>query len=226
MVDNLPVIKANQELVGKKPTSPTLLGRGLVRIQRRLFITQTEDLAWKALEQEVSLCQACSLCETRNKTVLGIGNKHADFLLIGEAPGLNDDLQGEPFVGLAGKLLNEMLQSIGLHREQVYMTNMLKCRPPNNREPQSDEVDSCRDYLQRQIVLIKPKIIFTLGRTAAQSLLKTQRPVSYLRGIRHEIDGIPLIVFHHPAYLLRLQTEKANAWEDLQFALSVYQILK
>ncbi|OAI19903.1 uracil-DNA glycosylase [Methylomonas koyamae] len=186
----------------------------------------TDDHAWKDLQHQVAICRACSLCETRTQTVFGVGNKHADWLLIGEAPGRDEDLQGEPFVGRAGQLLNEMIRAIGLRREQVYIANMLKCRPPNNRDPQAGEVDACHGFLKRQIELIQPKLILAVGRIAAQNLLKTQQPLSRLRGIRHELEGVPLTVVHHPAYLLRSLPEKAKAWEDLQFALSVYQSLQ
>jgi DNA polymerase len=179
--------------------------------------------AWTDLQHQVSQCQACDLCKTRTQTVFGVGNHHATWLLIGEAPGQNEDLQGEPFVGKAGQLLNEMLRAIGLEREQVYIANMLKCRPPNNRDPQADEVASCNGFLQQQIALLQPKIILAVGRIAAQNLLKTQQPLSRLRGTQHQLDGIPLVVVHHPAYLLRSLTEKAKAWEDLQFAWSIYQ---
>lgn len=185
-----------------------------------------DDHAWKELQHEVAICRACSLCETRTQTVFGVGNKHADWLLIGEAPGRDEDLQGEPFVGRAGQLLNEMIRAIGLRREQVYIANMLKCRPPNNRDPQADEVEACHGFLKRQIELIRPKLIVAVGRIAAQNLLKTQQPLSRLRGMRHELEGIPLTVVHHPAYLLRSPTEKAKAWEDLQFALAVSQSLQ
>ncbi len=185
--------------------------------------SHSDDHAWKDLQHQVAICRACALCETRTQTVFGVGNKHADWLLIGEAPGRDEDLQGEPFVGRAGQLLNEMIRAIGLRREQVYIANMLKCRPPNNRDPQAGEVDACHNFLKRQIELIQPKLILAVGRIAAQNLLKTQQPLSRLRGIRHELEGIPLTVVHHPAYLLRSLPEKAKAWEDLQFALSVYQ---
>lgn len=185
-----------------------------------------DDQAWKDLQNQVAICRACGLCETRTQTVFGVGNKHASWMLIGEAPGQNEDLQGEPFVGRAGQLLTEMLRAIGLRREEVYIANMLKCRPPNNRDPQADEVAACHDFLRRQIALLQPKIILAVGRIAAQNLLKTQQPLAKLRGIRHQLDNIPLIVIPHPAYLLRSLPEKAKAWEDLQFALSVYKELE
>jgi len=188
--------------------------------------SHANEQTWKDLQHQVSLCRACSLCETRTQTVFGVGNKQATWMLIGEAPGQNEDLQGEPFVGKAGQLLTEMLRAIGLKREEVYIANMLKCRPPNNRDPESEEVAACNRFLQRQIELLQPKIILAVGRIAAQNLLKTQQPLAKLRGVRHQLDGIPLIVIHHPAYLLRSLLEKAKAWSDLQFALSVYKNLE
>jgi DNA polymerase len=184
------------------------------------------DPIWKDLQHEVSLCRACSLCETRTQTVFGVGNRQASWMLIGEAPGQNEDLQGEPFVGKAGQLLTEMLRAINLKRDEVYIANMLKCRPPNNRDPQAEEIAACNHFLQQQIDLIKPKIILAVGRIAAQNLLNTQRPLAQLRGIEHQLGNVPLIVIHHPAYLLRSLLEKAKAWSDLQFALRVYQKLK
>ncbi len=189
-------------------------------------IIHANDQVWKDLQNQVAICRACGLCETRTQTVFGVGNKHASWMLIGEAPGQNEDLQGEPFVGRAGQLLTEMLRAIGLEREEVYIANILKCRPPNNRDPQADEVAACHDFLQRQIALVKPKIILAVGRIAAQNLLKTQQPLAKLRGVRHQLENIPLIVIPHPAYLLRSLPEKAKAWEDLQFALSVYKELE
>jgi uracil-DNA glycosylase len=158
--------------------------------------------------------------------VFGVGNKHASWMLIGEAPGRDEDLQGEPFVGRAGQLLNEMIRAIGLQREQVYIANMLKCRPPNNRDPQAGEVEACHEFLTRQIGLIQPKIILAVGRIAAQNLLNTTQPLAKLRGHQHSLENTPLVVVHHPAYLLRSLSEKAKAWEDLQFAWSVYQSLE
>lgn len=184
------------------------------------------DNAWNELQQEVSRCRACGLCETRTQTVFGVGSRHARWMLIGEAPGQNEDLQGEPFVGKAGQLLNEMLRAIGLAREEVFIANVLKCRPPANRDPQTEEVAACHDFLHRQIALLQPKIILAVGRIAAQNLLDTQQPLAKLRGRRHSLENIPLVVVHHPAYLLRALTEKAKAWDDLQFALSVYQSLQ
>ncbi|MCQ8119747.1 uracil-DNA glycosylase [Methylomonas rosea] len=199
---------------------------GLPQHSGSLQSSHASDQIWKDLQHEVSLCQACSLCKTRTQTVFGVGNKQASWMLIGEAPGQNEDLQGEPFVGKAGQLLTEMLRAIGLKREEVYIANMLKCRPPNNRDPQAEEVAACNHFLQQQIELIQPKIILAVGRIAAQNLLATQQPLAKLRGVRHQLQDIPLIVIHHPAYLLRSLLEKAKAWSDLQFALSVYQKLE
>ena len=183
------------------------------------------DAAWQTLQHQVHACQACSLSDTRTQTVFGVGKHQAEWLLIGEAPGQNEDLQGEPFVGKAGQLLNEMLRAIGLGRQDVYIANMLKCRPPENRDPLISEIKACDHFLQSQINLIKPRIILAVGRVAAQNLLMTQEPLSRLRGKQHQLNGIPLVVVHHPAYLLRTLSEKAKAWEDLQFAIRVYQSL-
>ncbi|AEF99336.1 uracil-DNA glycosylase [Methylomonas methanica] len=184
------------------------------------------EQAWIKLQQQVAECRACGLCETRTQTVFGVGSHHASWMLIGEAPGQNEDLQGEPFVGKAGQLLNEMLRAIGLAREEVFIANVLKCRPPANRDPQAAEVAACHDFLRQQIALMQPKIILAVGRIAAQNLLNTQQPLAKLRGRLHSLENIPLVVVHHPAYLLRALTEKAKAWDDLQFALSVYQSLQ
>lgn len=171
------------------------------------------------LENEVTECQKYSLCKTRTQTVFGSGNINADWMLIGEAPGQNEDLEGKPFVGPAGKLLTEMIRAIGLERDAVYIANILKCRPPNNRDPKNEEVETCNDYLQRQITLVKPKIILAVGRIAAQTLLKTNESLAKLRGKIHQLNGIPLVVVYHPAYLLRSLLEKRKAWQDLQLAM-------
>ncbi|QCX48469.1 uracil-DNA glycosylase [Ralstonia pseudosolanacearum] len=178
---------------------------------------------WAQLEAAVSGCTACKLCERRTQTVFGVGDCQADWMLIGEAPGEQEDRQGEPFVGQAGKLLDSMLRAIGLSRETgVFIANVLKCRPPGNRDPEPDEVAMCDPYLKRQIALIKPRVIIVLGRFAAQSLLQTQTPVGKLRGKVHEVDGVPVVVTYHPAYLLRTLTDKARAWEDLCLARKIY----
>ena len=173
---------------------------------------------WGELEQEVRTCTRCALHETRTQTVFGVGNRNASWLFIGEAPGEQEDLQGEPFVGRAGQLLNEMIKALGLTREDVYIANVLKCRPPQNRDPSPAEAASCESYLQSQVALIKPDIIMAVGRIAAQNLLKSSTPIGKLRGQVHDYQGIPLVVTYHPAYLLRSQTEKRRAWEDLKLA--------
>jgi uracil-DNA glycosylase family 4 len=177
----------------------------------------TDD--WDELQTGVAGCTKCALCTTRTQTVFGSGNRQADWMLVGEAPGQHEDEQGLPFVGNAGLLLTEMLRAIGLVREEVFITNILKCRPPNNRDPLAGEVESCNDYLQRQQKLIQPKIILAIGRIAAQTLLKTNEPMSRLRGKVHTFNNTPVVVVYHPAYLLRSLPEKRKAWQDLQLAM-------
>lgn len=174
---------------------------------------------WSDLQAEVAACRQCGLCETRTQTVFGSGNQQAEWMLIGEAPGQNEDLQGLPFVGKAGQLLTEMLRSIGLNREDVYIANMLKCRPPNNRDPKPDELAQCRPYLERQLALLQPKIILAVGRIAAQALLNTDQPIGKLRGRVHTLGATPVVVVYHPAYLLRSLLEKRKAWQDLLLAM-------
>jgi DNA polymerase len=181
--------------------------------------------SWERLHTEVSSCQLCSLCTTRNQTVFGEGNVNADWMFVGEAPGEHEDEQGFPFVGEAGQLLNEMLRAMRLTREEIFLTNILKCRPPSNRDPHVDEIKHCRDYLQRQITLIQPKIIIAVGRIAAQTLLETHEKIGKLRGEVHFFQDTPLIAIYHPSYLLRSLTEKRKAWQDLQFALQTFKSL-
>jgi DNA polymerase len=186
-------------------------------------LASTTIESWDLLQAEVAACRKCALCETRTQTVFGSGNKQADWLLIGEAPGQSEDQQGQPFVGSAGQLLTEMLRAIGLARGDVFIANILKCRPPGNRDPKDDEIAACHDYLQRQRALIKPKIILAIGRIAAQTLLKTDEPIARLRGKVHTLDGTPVVVVYHPAYLLRSLIDKRKAWMDLQLALNTYK---
>ena len=180
---------------------------------------------WDSLAQQVATCTRCELHQGRTQTVFGVGNRAADWLVIGEAPGAEEDKRGEPFVGRAGQLLNSMLGALGLAREQVYIANILKCRPPSNRDPKSEEVLCCEPSLQAQIALINPKIILAVGRIAAQNLLKVLTPIGKLRGQRHQFGprATPLVVTYHPAYLLRSPTEKRRAWEDLLFAAQIYR---
>ncbi|MEN6628418.1 MAG: uracil-DNA glycosylase [Sulfuricella sp.] len=176
------------------------------------------------LEAVVANCTACGLHKTRTQTVFGVGDENADWLFVGEAPGADEDAQGEPFVGQAGKLLDNMLKSIGLQRNKnVYIANVLKCRPPGNRNPQPEEVAKCIPYLERQIALIRPKLIVALGKFAAQTLLGQEVTVASLRGKVHSYQGTPLIVTYHPAYLLRTLQDKAKAWEDLCLARETMQ---
>jgi uracil-DNA glycosylase len=183
-------------------------------------------LDWEALEARVAACTSCRLCEKRTQTVFGVGERAADWMLIGEGPGENEDKQGEPFVGQAGKLLDSMLHALMLARaDNVYIANVVKCRPPGNRNPEPDEVARCEPYLQRQVALVKPKLIVALGRVAAQSLLKTDASISSLRGRVHRYENVPVIVTYHPAYLLRSLHDKAKAWVDLCLAFDTYRQL-
>ncbi|MEO5702962.1 MAG: uracil-DNA glycosylase [Gammaproteobacteria bacterium] len=186
-------------------------------------IADIMTLDWPALEQAVNTCTRCRLSATRSNMVFGVGNRRADWMVIGEAPGAEEDRQGEPFVGRAGQLLNAMLKAIGLAREDVYIANILKSRPPQNRDPLPDEMAACAPFLMRQIQLIQPKIILAVGRIAAQNLLQTDTKIGLLRGKRYVYPGtdIPLVVTYHPAYLLRSPGEKRKAWEDLKFAVKV-----
>ena len=179
-------------------------------------VPENNDVIWQQLEQAVSSCTACELHSSRTQTVFGVGNKTADLLIIGEAPGRDEDLQGEPFVGRAGQLLNAMLAAIGFQREQVYIANILKCRPPNNRDPKPEEAGACNSWLQQQIDLVKPAVILALGRIAAHNLLKTDQSLGALRTKQHDYAGIPLIVSYHPAYLLRKPADKRKSWQDLK----------
>ncbi len=186
-------------------------------------IPQSADAEWEDLRRQVPACTRCGLHSGRTQTVFGVGNPRAQWLIIGEAPGAEEDKQGEPFVGRAGQLLNAMLAAIGLKREEVFIANILKCRPPNNRDPKPEEAAACAPFLQRQIALIQPRIILALGRIAAQNLLNTDTPIGKMRGQRYEYPNpkVPVVVTYHPAYLLRSPTEKRKAWEDLQVAVGV-----
>ncbi|MFN0300772.1 MAG: uracil-DNA glycosylase family protein [Burkholderiales bacterium] len=176
-------------------------------------------MQWPALKAAVAGCTACGLCKTRTNTVFGVGDEEADWMLVGEAPGAEEDARGEPFVGQAGRLLDNMLSAIDLARgKSVYIANVLKCRPPGNRNPEPGEVARCSPHLIRQIALIRPKLIVAMGRFAAQTLLASDASISSMRGRRYQYQGVPLIVTYHPAYLLRSLQDKSKAWEDLLFA--------
>jgi DNA polymerase len=176
-----------------------------------------EHLDLLQLRQQVAACTRCALHKGRTQTVFGVGSETARCMVIGEAPGAEEDRRGEPFVGRAGKLLDEMLRAIGLARGEVYIANVLKCRPPNNRDPSADEANQCRGYLERQIDLVNPRVVLAVGRIAAQQLLHTDTPIGQLRGTLHSLrDGrLPLVVTYHPAYLLRSPLQKRKAWDDL-----------
>ncbi len=187
---------------------------------------QVTNMNWHELKHEVMHCTACDLCHSRTHTVFGTGDENADWLYVGEGPGAKEDAIGEPFVGPAGKLLDNMLIALGLQRgHQVYIANVVKCRPPNNRNPETNETKQCEPYLARQIELIKPKIIIALGKVAAQNLLECNENISSMRGKLHRYAGIPLIVTYHPAYLLRSLQDKEKAWEDLCLAKATIQSL-
>ncbi|NML42773.1 uracil-DNA glycosylase [Ramlibacter sp. G-1-2-2] len=206
-----------------RPVAPPVVAAPVVaRAEGRLRIPGIEVMEWDALQQAVASCEACKLCEGRRNTVFGVGDQQADWLVVGEAPGENEDLQGEPFVGQAGKLLDNMLAALGLNRrERVYIANVLKCRPPGNRNPEPEEVAQCEPFLRRQVELLQPKIILAMGRFAVQTLLQTNEPIGRLRGRVHQYNGVPVVVTYHPAYLLRNLPDKAKAWADLCLAQAV-----
>ena len=187
--------------------------------------TLADTLDWDALQREVAGCRLCPLHEGRTQTVFGVGDVNADLMLIGEAPGAEEDRRGEPFVGRAGKLLDAMLRALGMTREQVFIANILKCRPPNNRDPRPEEVRACENYLVQQINTVKPRLILALGRVAAQNLLKTETPIGKMRGKRFQYGHppVPVVVTYHPAYLLRSPREKKKSWQDLQLAMTLYK---
>ena len=198
------------------------------------------DLDWTALRQAVADCRACGLCEKRRQTVFGVGHARAHWMVVGEAPGEQEDLRGEPFVGPAGRLLDQMLAALSLTRaeaapegapaltpdRQVYIANTLKCRPPGNRNPEPAELERCEPFLVRQIELVRPQVILAMGRFAVQALLRTDEPIGRLRGRVHRYQGVPLIVTYHPAYLLRNLLDKAKAWDDLCLAMDTMEALR
>ncbi len=191
--------------------------------------TGVEVMDWPALREAVVNCRACKLCQGRRQTVFGVGNLRAHWMVVGEAPGEQEDRQGEPFVGKSGQLLDNMLRAIGLTRaeaepaRQVYIANTIKCRPPGNRNPEPEELAQCEPFLIRQVELVQPKIIIAMGRFAVQSLLRSTEPIGRLRGRVHRYQGVPLIVTYHPAYLLRNLEDKARAWDDLCLAMQTLQ---
>lgn len=208
-----------------KPATPPIAAAPLTATA--LPSANAEQMAnadWETLERTVKDCRLCALRAGCTQTVFGIGNRQAEWLIVGEAPGAEEDKQGEPFVGRAGQLLNSMLRAMGFPRPQVFIANILKCRPPGNRDPKPEEADCCAPYLARQIELVNPRIILCVGRIAAQNLLSTDTPIGKLRGKVHRLGARqrPVVVTYHPAYLLRSPGEKRKAWEDLQLALRTY----
>ncbi|QBM30421.1 uracil-DNA glycosylase [Hydrogenophaga pseudoflava] len=206
------------------PAAPAVAPAAPPTAAERLRPAGVAQMDWPALQAAVAGCEACGLCKTRRNTVFGVGDTRTDWMIVGEAPGENEDLQGEPFVGAAGQLLDNMLRAVGRTRsgegtKGAYIANVLKCRPPANRNPQPQEVAQCEPYLARQVALVKPKIIVAMGRFAVQSLLRTEEPIGRLRGRVHRYEGVPVIVTYHPAYLLRTPADKAKAWEDLCLAM-------
>lgn len=178
-------------------------------------------LDWQALEPAVAACERCELHRGRTQTVFGVGNRRAEFMIVGEAPGAEEDRRGEPFVGRAGKLLDAMLAALGFDRSDVFIANVLKCRPPENRDPRPEEAAACAPWLDRQIALVQPRVLIAVGKHAAQRLLGTDSPMGRLRGRPHRYGNVPVVVTWHPAYLLRRPEAKADAWRDLVLALSL-----
>jgi DNA polymerase len=187
-------------------------------------------MPWPALREAVATCTACGLCRSRRQTVFGVGHPNAHWMIVGEAPGEQEDLKGEPFVGAAGHLLDNMLRALNLTRDeapperQVYIANTLKCRPPRNRNPEAEELARCEPFLVRQIELIRPRLILAMGRFAVQSLLRSSEPIGKLRGRVHRYQGVPLVVTYHPAYLLRNLADKSRAWDDLCLAAQTAEV--
>jgi DNA polymerase len=210
------------------PVVPAPAAAPVVAPAERQRPADVAAMDWATLQSTVAGCEACGLCKSRRNTVFGVGDRQADWMIVGEAPGENEDLQGEPFVGAAGQLLDNMLRAVGRGRtgegaQGAYIANVLKCRPPANRNPQPAEVAQCEPYLARQVALVRPKIIVAMGRFAVQSLLRTDEPIGRLRGRVHRYEGVPVIVTYHPAYLLRTPADKAKAWADLCLAMETAQ---
>lgn len=209
---------------GPGPSASPSLAEAPAGIQDSKREALIRRMDWPALREAVSGCQACALHASRNRTVFGVGDERAQWMLVGEAPGAEEDRLGEPFVGQAGKLLDGMLASIALKRgDNVYIANVLKCRPPGNRNPEPEEVARCAPHLARQVELIGPKVILGLGRFAAHTLLNSDASIASLRGKVHRYGGVPLVITYHPAYLLRSLSDKAKAWEDLLLARRVFR---
>lgn len=208
-----PASEGASEARAPGPVAPPVQGPGGI-----------DRMEWEELSQTAAACRACPLCNGRRNTVFGAGDRQADWLIVGDAPGEGEDLQGDPFVGQAGQLLDNMLKALNLNRRQnVYLVNALKCRPPGNRNPEPEEVAQCEPFLRRQVELLQPRVILAMGRFAVQALLQSNEPIGKLRGQVHRYNGVPVVVTFHPAYLLRNLPEKARAWADLCLALEVLE---
>ena len=214
---SVPVTAVTAAPVSVPPIPPSIATPASPLVARAASDTGVDigGMDWDTLARAVSGCTRCDLHQTRSQTVFGVGPRNTQWLFVGEAPGAEEDRQGEPFVGPAGQLLNAMLFALGLKRHEVYIANVLKCRPPNNRDPLPQEVVSCEPFLLRQIAMLQPRVIVALGRHAAHSLLKNDLPLGKLRKQQHAYHGIPLVATYHPAYLLRTPGDKGKAWEDL-----------
>jgi len=219
-----PAVAARPPSPTAPPAAPAPAPATVVAMPRPVDTSAVAGLEWEGLRDAVAACQACGLCRSRRQTVFGTGQEQARWMIVGEAPGEQEDRQGEPFVGPAGQLLDAMLRATGRDRRTdaaggVYIANVLKCRPPANRNPAPEEVLRCEPFLARQVALVQPKLIIAMGRFAVQSLLRTTEPIGKLRGRVHRYEGVPVIVTYHPAYLLRNPADKAKAWADLCLAL-------
>ncbi len=215
------VARRNSALEALGITAYVPRGRPAASAPQQAPAVAPAGMDWTTLAATVRECTQCRLCETRTQTVFGTGDIGARLMVIGEAPGADEDRQGEPFVGRAGQLLNSMLRAAGFERPQVYIANVLKCRPPNNRDPATEETDRCLPYLLRQIELVNPAVILCVGRIAAQRLLERDDTIARMRGRIHRLGQRPVVVTYHPAYLLRSPTEKRKSWEDLKLAMGV-----
>ncbi len=213
--------RAYLEAIGIDVWVPRVEAEAEVEVHDDAPVNAADDLDWNALRATVAGCTRCSLHQTRTQTVFGVGDPNADWMFIGEAPGAEEDRRGEPFVGRSGRLLDQMLAAIGQSRQSVFITNIIKCRPPNNRDPKPEEASACRAYLERQIEIVNPRIIIAVGKIAAQNLLGTDSPVGRMRGKRHSFGNVPLVVTYHPAYLLRSPSQKRKSWDDLCLARDI-----
>jgi DNA polymerase len=219
-----PRVDTPMPVMARAPGAPVTRSPTTEPVEASARDREIAALEWQPLRERVAACRACRLCEGRTQTVFGVGNERAHCMIVGEAPGENEDLQGEPFVGAAGQLLDRMLLAIGLTRSaaeparQVYIANTLKCRPPRNRNPEPDELALCGAYLRRQIELVQPRLLLAMGRFAVQTLLDSSEPIGRLRGRVHRYRERPVVVSYHPAYLLRNPADKARAWADLCLA--------